>query len=316
MLIIFEKPIAKNNDKTNKFEEKTKAYELVGSVVAGGVVLAGSYLAKNPDNPVSKLYNKHESTILAGCNIGCGLMSNVLVAKNARKITDRIEEAKVKMAEAPDDATKNRIRVEALKELSKLITPIVIFQGIAIGATVKMKKSMDVKDLKIAELSEALTLANTTIAAYQNFKKEVTKEIGKEKVEELEKQAVNGPNVGGKWYHYYDVVCAREFDSMIAPSKIMDHVQWLNSMYGKSTHKIITYQDVYDVFDDEKWIVVPDVFLSYGWIWNNEWDYREPWEGKPGISVEVTPVFRDPDNKDYGVTYEINMFGDYLDNYY
>ena len=31
MLIIFEKPIAKNNNETNKFEEKTKAYELVGS---------------------------------------------------------------------------------------------------------------------------------------------------------------------------------------------------------------------------------------------------------------------------------------------
>ena len=323
MLIIYEKPITKTEN-TNEFNEKTKPYEFVGSVIAGGVILTGSYLSKNPNSTVGKLYNKYESTILAGCNIGCGLVSMALVTKNAHKITDKINITKVKMNEASDDTTRNRIKMDALTELGKMITPILIFQGLAIGATVKMKQSMDLKDSKISELTEALTLANTTITTYKNFKDEMIKEVGEKKVQEVEKRVAQEnkpaePSLqNGQMYRYYDEESDRYFDSRVSPAKFMEHINYLNDVWGKNGDMItITYQDVFSAFHDDDWITTPDRYVQYGWVWRNEWNYDHPYrDAVHKISVSLEPMFKNEDNCDYGILYTITMNGYDLDRYW
>lgn len=132
-------------------------------------------------------YAKNDTTILTATSITTSLMGSVMTYRNAQKIHDVIYGTKVQLSKTPIDDREARkdIYINAAKELSTLMAPIVIFHAISIGCSIGANR---VSKKRIATLSAACSVAELAINEYDAFKKEMIEELGKEKVEEVQEK--------------------------------------------------------------------------------------------------------------------------------
>lgn len=145
-------------------------------------VVTKNELVKNAGKEISKFVIAHEGLLFTGGTIAFNAAGIAATYKNAPKIQQIISDTKTALAEAEDEEVKRKLAVDSFKQLLPLVSPIAIFfVASATCAIVGHKKSQ----AKIATLTAALTLAQSTINDYDLFKKEVEKEVGEEKFKEI-----------------------------------------------------------------------------------------------------------------------------------
>lgn len=105
--------------------------------------------------------------------------------KNAARIQQIISETRETLKTIGGEDEKKQCVKVAIKELAPLVAPIMIFfAGSTTCAVVGHKKSQ----AKIATLTAALSLAQSTINEYDLFKKEVEEKVGTETFKEIKNE--------------------------------------------------------------------------------------------------------------------------------
>lgn len=131
---------------------------------------------------VSKFYLSNESTILAAGSIVTSGGAIVLAAKNSHYILDTISEGKEILAKNSDPKLRKQIYLDILKELAPKVAQIVGLYAVSIICTILNKKH---SDKKIADLTATAGIAQSALLQYQLWKKEAEKELGEERVTEV-----------------------------------------------------------------------------------------------------------------------------------
>lgn len=135
---------------------------------------------------------KHDAALFTVGSIGFGITTNLVVYHESVKIHEIIKDTKETLANTEDPDERNGIVKCALKELAGPILKITILSAMSIGCSVAMYKKCKKQDAKIAalttEVAAATTLAHTTMQEYNEFKKQVVKDVGEEKYKEIENQ--------------------------------------------------------------------------------------------------------------------------------
>ena len=154
-------------------------------------VITENEIVKKAGEGLSKFIFAHEGSLFTGGTIGFNFAGIIATYKNAPKIQKIIFETRETLKTiGGDDEKKQCVRV-ALKELAPLVAPIIIFfVGSTTCAVVGHKKSQ----AKIATLTAALSLAQSTINEYDLFKKEVESKVGEEAFKEI-KTEVSGKQI-------------------------------------------------------------------------------------------------------------------------
>lgn len=142
----------------------------------------------------SKFYVAHESAILAGGTIGFSLATTAVTIKNARAISNILDDAKAAISNCNNKEEKNQVYAMTLKALAPLVAPIVIFQTATIATTLYSKRR---SDKKIAELAGALSIAQQAVTYYHNFQKEAEEALGEKKYEKLQNDIYRNQEVDG-----------------------------------------------------------------------------------------------------------------------
>jgi len=148
-------------------------------------VVTKNEVVKNAGKEVSKFIFAHEGLLFTGGTVAFNFAGIVATYKNAPEIQRIIFETRetLKVIEAEDEK-KQCVRT-AIKELAPLVAPIIIFfVGSTTCAVVGHKKSQ----AKIATLTAALSLAQSTINEYDVFKKEVKEKVGEETFREIKNE--------------------------------------------------------------------------------------------------------------------------------
>lgn len=135
---------------------------------------------------------KHDAALFTAGSIGFGIATNIVVYHESVRIHEIIKVTKETLANTEDPDERNGIIKCALKDLAKPILKISVLAAMSIGCSVGMYKKCKKQDAKIAalttEVAAATTLAHTTMQEYQEFKKQVVKDVGEEKYKEIENQ--------------------------------------------------------------------------------------------------------------------------------
>ncbi len=131
---------------------------------------------------VSEFYLNNESTILAVGSIAASGGAIVLATKNSRYILDTIADGREILAKNSDPKLRKQIYLDILKELAPKVGPIVGLYAVSVTCTILNKKH---SDKKIAELTSAVGLTQNALLQYQLWKKEAEKELGEERVSEV-----------------------------------------------------------------------------------------------------------------------------------
>lgn len=147
---------------------------------------------------VGSFYISHQSLILTTGTIGFSLATVAATYKNAAKIEDCLQQARFAIANCNTKEEKNQVYGLMLKELTGLVLPIIIFEAATIGCAVMSKKHSDRLETRLAETAGALTIAQSAIAQYQSFTKEAEKELGTEKVQQINAEVAKENVVDGR----------------------------------------------------------------------------------------------------------------------
>lgn len=148
-------------------------------------VITKNEVVKNAGKEVSKFVIAHEGLFFTGGTIAFNMAGIATTYKNAPKIQGIIESTRLALTETEDEELKKEIVKDAIKQLVPLCAPIIIFfAGSTTCAIVGHKKSQ----AKIATLTAALTLAQSTINEYDLFKKEVEEKVGTEAFKEIKNE--------------------------------------------------------------------------------------------------------------------------------
>lgn len=135
---------------------------------------------------------KHDALIFTGGAIGFGIATNIVVYHESIRIHEIIKVTKDTLAVTEDPNERNSIIKCALKDLAVPVLKISACAALSIGCSVGMYKKCKSQDAKIAslttEVAAATTLAHTTMQEYNEFKKQVVKDVGEEKYREIENQ--------------------------------------------------------------------------------------------------------------------------------
>lgn len=271
---------------------------------------------------VSKIVLEHENTILTGTTITCNAIGIAITYRNSPKIHDIILVTKDRLNECEDDNAKKQIIKDGLFAMTPLMLPIIIFfSGSTAAAIINQKKS----EAKIATLTAALSLAQSTISEYDLFKEEVKKEIGEKKFEEIRKevndQRVNTYAPQAVWRVWrdagYEVCWIPDFDYFFpsTPDKIelawknIDMVFERNGRDGKGYgfeydgNEIVSYADIIreltknvkDVYFEPYYGRFPE---TVGWeagkipyITHSQGSFTHHSSGMTGITIDIlTPA--------------------------
>lgn len=155
------------------------------------VVLTKNEVLNSARKEVTKFALAHEGLFYTGGTIAFNAAGIAATYKNAPKIQTIISDTRETLKVIDDDEEKKQCIMAALRQLLPLTAPIIIFFISSTAcAVIGHKKSQ----AKIATLTAALALAQSTISEYDIFKKEVEKEIGTEKFREIKTEAV-GQNI-------------------------------------------------------------------------------------------------------------------------
>lgn len=236
--------------------------------------------------PISAFYIKNETGVWTAASIACNTTATVMAFKNAKAIIYTIDSAKTALSKAETKDEQLSIYIDVSKMLAPLVLPILAFQIAGTVATFKIKST---SDKKIAELTQALTMANNAITAYQAFQKEAEEVIPEEKMEEIKKTvaetvvAENPQTVentvpstisANNVYRYYDATGKRYFYSCLSPTAIRERIHNYSILFTK--HEInnfddygnckVTYNDIWDLIDSN---LKTESGRVYGWTDEN-----------------------------------------------
>lgn len=222
--------------------------------------------------PISSFAIKNERTLLMVGTIGTSVGTTALTFKNTPKIQEIINDTKNLVATARDDDDKKQIYGTALKELAPLVIPILLLQTSTIVLSVRSKVTAD---NQLANAASALAVANNTIASYQAFQKEASKELGEAKTnkilngieeKDLEKHPQTKENTTKTYipsnatanmiFKYYDTLGGRYFYSEKSPSTVtaefmsllVDLKQGKYSNYNDRGNAFLPLNDIYRLF--------------------------------------------------------------------
>lgn len=228
---------------------------------------------------VGSFYLEHQSTILAGGTIGFSLATTAVTFKNARDITNILDDAKAILAEETDDSKKKEIYAATLKELAPKMLPILVLQAATIACSLQSKKLSDNKDKRLLEAASALSVAQNAIMQYQAFNEKAEEQLGEKKTKKIRQEiaqerveadpmtksnTVNAPIVNGD-YLYHDVFGNRYFHSSKSPSEIENFCTDL----GKDLYDGNYYGDTVFINDIYNYIAKDLEIRSgkdYGWL--------------------------------------------------
>lgn len=161
----------------NKFKFPMKAT----SKVAKSIVLK---------NAMSEVVKRKSGLLTVGNIVFAGFAIGAMY-KASGTVNDLLEKFKEGKKVAGDDAdAKKTLYAFYAKELAKAIWPVAAFYAGSIICSIAEYKDNKDKAKTIAALTAAAGVAETTISAYHDFKEEAVKELGKEKVEEIENRAI------------------------------------------------------------------------------------------------------------------------------
>lgn len=153
------------------------------------VALGKKHIFKSAWNAGSKFVLEHKGTFLTGATITCNAAGIAVTYRNSPKIHEIIAQYH-RNVECLDknmelyDKYKSEYMKDALVQVLPLVAPIIIFfAGSTTAAIVNQKQN----EAKIATLTAALSMAQSTISEYNLFKEEAKKELGEEKFNEIEK---------------------------------------------------------------------------------------------------------------------------------
>lgn len=272
--------------------------------------------AKDFVQPMWKFYIRHESSVLTAGTIGFSLATTAVTLRNARFIMNTIDDAHVMLENAKTNDKKEKIFVVTVKELAPKAIPIIVFQSLTILCAIRSKKE---SDKKIAELTEALAMANNAITSYKAFEKEAKEKLGDEKYAEVKdvvaKEVLeehpekpindisNTPS-GNEVFEYWDNFTNRRFYSTVSPSEMRMRIHNLSLRFTKGEinnyddegRSKVTYNDIYELFKDDALVVHP-VGDTWGW-YDTDAPYRDADED--AITVWISPT-EDPNNPDHTV---------------
>lgn len=151
------------------------------------VALTKNEVVSSAGKEITKFALAHEGLFYTGGTIAFNAAGIAATYKNAPKIQAIISDTRETLKVIDDDEEKKQCIMAALRQLLPLTAPIIIFFASSTAcAVIGHKKSQ----AKIATLTAALALAQSTISEYDIFKKEVEKEIGTEKFREIKTEAV------------------------------------------------------------------------------------------------------------------------------
>lgn len=188
-------------------------------------VVTKNEVLKNAGKEVSKFVLAHEGLLLTGGTIAFNMAGIATTYKNAPKIQQIIADTRASFEVIDDDEEKKACLKVAIKQLAPLVSPIIIFfAGSTTCAIVGHKKS----EAKIATLTAALTLAQSTINEYDLFKKEVETKIGTEEFKELKNE-----------------VSAKQIEKDIKENKVP--TKYLNTSMG-SLGEVLIYMPDFGIY--------------------------------------------------------------------
>lgn len=153
------------------------------------IQLTEKHLVKNAVGTVSKMVLEHKGTILTGITISSNAAGIVMTYKNSPLIHEIIFQTRKQIGcLSPDDPLYEVKKKDAyrggLKQIIPLVAPIIFFFTVSTAAAIVNQKQ---NEAKISTLTAALSMAQSTIAEADLFKEEATKELGQEKVQQIEK---------------------------------------------------------------------------------------------------------------------------------
>lgn len=206
---------------------------------------------------------EHQGSVLTGGTIVCNILGISITYKNSPAIHGIISSTRQALRD-PDlsEEDRKKIQKDALIELARLVSPIVLFfAGSTACAIINQKKS----EAKIATLTAALTMAQNTISEYDLFKEEVRNDVGEEKYREIQQEVADDvadravakalPIVNPKeelfYFDYLGIFFSSTVDRVKAAMNNVNGILRRNGIagesYGHATHRgneIVTYADI------------------------------------------------------------------------
>lgn len=276
--------------------------------------------AKNLLVPAGQFYMTHQNVILPVAQVGLSIANGVIIFKNAAFITETIKDARTFVAQSHDKEEVSNIYKETLKQLAPKVLPIVILAAGQIFVAIESKKAMDLKDRKIGELSDALSVANNAIVTYQAFQKEAEGKLGEKKTSEIKdtvaKEIIKKnpetkensmvdttPATANEVYHYFDTFGGRYFWSTLSPSAIKEKIHNLSlkftkhewTQYDENGSAYVSVNDIYRLIDPN--LVLTQRGDMFGWS-DDMHPYRddEPDENFIYIDIHGTEDPSKPDS--------------------
>ena len=206
---------------------------------------------------------EHQGTALTAGIIVCNAAGISVTYKNSPAIHGIISTTRQALRD-PDlsEEDRKKIQKEAMLELTKLVSPIIIFfAGSTACAIINQKKN----EAMITTLTAALTVAQNTISEYNVFKEEVRKDVGEEKYREIQQEIADDvadravakalPTVNPKeelfYFDYLGIFFSSTVDRVKAAMNNVNGILRRNGIagesYGHATHRgneIVTYADI------------------------------------------------------------------------
>lgn len=256
------------------------------------IEISKKHLLKNFFGGVSRIVLEHKGTVLTGSTIVCNALGIAVTYRNSPKIHAIIEQyhRNVSCLDKNMDLYeqyKKQYLKDALAAIAPLIAPIIFFfAGSTVSAIVNQKQN----EAKIATLTAALSLAQSTISEYDLFKEEAKKELGEEKFQQIEKEVIQKKmeelpkeriqQIDGIQIRPGEYLCGiPDFNIFFSGTQdrlvlAMDRVNAVLSSngrdgrsYGNSDkygNEVVTYADILGELNDPN-IDIPDIANSLRW---------------------------------------------------
>lgn len=252
------------------------------------VDISKKHLLRTARDSICNFVLEHKGTVLTGITISFNAAGIAVTYKNSPKIHDIIAQYYRDVSCLDKNmelynAYKSAYLKNTLVSIAPLVTPIIFFfAGSTTAAIVNQKQN----EAKIATLTAALSMAQSTISEYNLFKEEAKKELGeekfneiqetvaKERVEKLPYDASSGIKV-----EIGDVLCCiPDFNIFFSSTRerinmAMDRVNAVLASNGRDGRsyghdrygsEIVTYCDILMELDDPQ-IDIPDLAASIYW---------------------------------------------------
>lgn len=128
---------------------------------------------------------RNKGILLPVGSIGCSWGATILAIRNSRDIMNTLDDAHDILKNEQDKETRKKIYKDVIKAIAPKLIPILALEVTSTALTIVYKKE---SDKKVAELTTALNLAQNAITQYKLWENEAKKELGEEKVKEINQE--------------------------------------------------------------------------------------------------------------------------------